>query len=49
VRGRSRYGIAAIGLTLVAVSLVAGVALGSVLMIALLWATAAAVAAFVRR
>jgi hypothetical protein len=49
VRGRSRYGIAAIGLTLVAVSLVAGVALGSVLMIALLWATAAAVAAVVRR
>ncbi len=49
VRRRSRYGMAAIGVTLVAVSLVAGVALGSVLTIALLWATAAAVATVVRR
>jgi hypothetical protein len=48
-RRRSRYGVATIAVTLVAVSLVAGLDAGLVLTIALVWATAAAVAVGRRR
>jgi serine/threonine-protein kinase len=48
-RRRSRYGVAAVATTLVAVSIVAGLGAGGVLTIALVWATAAAVAAGTHR
>ena len=48
-RRRSRYGVAAVGVTLVVVGMAAGVGVGGVLMIALIWATAAVVATGMHR